>query len=199
MNERNDLDQLHRLADHAEHYASALPVERVRQLGDRRRHRRYGLNLAAALAVVAIGGGAVLSQTGTGRTAPDPVAPPTSAASAAPGPSVSPTPAARTLTERNLITAGDLPKPAGGGQIQEWSKNARPADQISACQRAPLEATATLTRSFRVSYPNAGQPEGPLANAPGIYTQALQFEDSESAMRGLKTYRDWVVGCPAFG
>lgn len=157
------------------------------------------MSLAAALAVVAIGGGAVLSQTGTGRTAPDPATPPTSAASAAPGPSVSPTPVARTLTKSNLITVSDLPRPDGDGQIQEWTENERPTNRVSVCQQplATLGATAMLTRNFTVFYPSARLPDGPLANAPSIYTQALQFANLKSAEQALQTYRGWVTNCRA--
>jgi hypothetical protein len=202
MNERDPLDRLHLLSDEAERYANPLPAERVRQLGTQRRRRRHGLGVAAALAVIAIGGGAVLSQTGTGRLQPNPATTPTAVVSASPEPSTSPgaTPLAtpspsrsvRSMGPDNLISASDLFK-ATDGKIEEWPENARPEDRVSVCQKSltDLGATSVLSRNFAA----APTPSGRLRRAPNVYTLALQFSDAQAAMTGLQTYRDWVVSC----
>lgn len=204
MNDRDPLDRLHLLSDEAERYANPLPAERIRQLGTQRRRRRHGLGLAAALAAVAIGGGAVLSQTGTGRLQPDPATTPTAVVSASPAPptspSATPTPtpspsrSARSMNADNLISASDLFK-ATDGKIEEWHENARPADQVSVCQKSSPElgATSVLSRNFAA----APTPSGRLALAPNLYVQALQFPDAAAAEQADQTYRKWVLSCRA--
>ena len=109
-------------------------------------------------------------------------------------------PQGRTITEGNLMTAADLPAPIGGGKVIETDHNARSLDQLSICQRQPLEtlgASAIRSRSFRARYPSGDHPfpPSPLDEEPDRYVVALQFADSSTAERAKWTYQSWVTNC----
>ena len=109
-------------------------------------------------------------------------------------------PQGRTIAEGNLMTAADLPAPIGGGKVIETDHNARSLDQLSICQRQPLEtlgASAIRSRSFRARYPSGDHPfpPSPLDEEPDRYVVALQFADSSTAERAKWTYQSWVTDC----
>jgi hypothetical protein len=114
-------------------------------------------------------------------------------------PSPEPTPSVvRTVTDANLISAEDLPVPSDG-EIKEFTKNARPADQSSICQHplAELGATAMVSRSFKYTYGYSPKPTSkvPLANEPSTYTFALQFGSPSTAEQARQTYKSWIDTC----
>jgi hypothetical protein len=124
--------------------------------------------------------------------------------SPAPGPTPGPTSSTpqqeRTITAANLITSADLPSAIGGGKVIKYSHNARRLDQLSICQRQPLEAlgaTAIKSRSFQVRYPSSERPfpRSPLDDEPDRYGVALQFADPGAAQRAKSIYETWVINC----
>jgi len=181
------------LVETVEHETHPLPVEEVRARGTRRRRRRHAAVAGGILAVaLVVGAGAVLDGAARSSLDPPPVAN-SGAVTAAPSP-------VRTLTGANLVAASDLPRPDGGGRVREYAGNARPADRVSICLADGLRslgATATLSRSFKESYPNQPALEGPLANEPSSYAVALQFPDEAAAAAAMRTYKGWVEDCRA--
>jgi hypothetical protein len=201
MPERDPLAQLRQLARQGEDLAQPLPVERVRQLGNRRRTRRRTGMIAAAVAAVVIAGGVIAAQgVLRGDPGPGPVATPTTTP---PAHTPSPTPD-RTVTEANLITAEEVPQ-QGEESFAETAKGAgRPAGQITVClpdgALSGLGATAIIGRNFRRDHVFDGStnpPESPFGTDPTIYTQALQFGSAADASAAYRTYRDWLDTCAA--
>ena len=153
MTDRDELDKLTDLAREGEDYATPWPAERVRQLGARRRTRRYATTVAAAVVTVLVAGSvAVGSGVLRTDTAPDPVATPTAIpTSAEPTPSPSPV---RTVTEINLIKAGGIPKLGKERYTETAPELGRRPAEVTAClrnsQAGQLRATATVNRNFRL-------------------------------------------------
>jgi hypothetical protein len=122
-----------------------------------------------------------------------------------PAPSGStPTPAARTLSNANLIKAGDLPPPIGGGKVISYDRNARSLDELSICQTQPLTAlgaSAIKSRSFQSRYPSGDRPfaRSSLDDEPDSYAVALQFSDPTAAARAKSAIEGWVSNCIAGG
>jgi hypothetical protein len=122
-----------------------------------------------------------------------------------PAPSGSiPTPAARTLSNANLIKAGDLPPPIGGGKVISYDRNARSLDELSICQTQPLNAlgaSAIKSRSFQSRYPSGDRPfaRSSLDDEPDSYAVALQFSDPAAAARAKSAIEGWVSNCIAGG
>ena len=106
----------------------------------------------------------------------------------------------RTITDANLITAGDLPPAIGDGKVTEYDRNARSLNQLSICQPEPLSAlgpTAIKSRSFHARYRSGDRPfpRSSLDDEPDRYTVALQFSDPAAAQRAKSIYENWVTGC----
>lgn len=212
MSSDRKLPELSELARSAERRARPLPPEQVRRLSTRRRQRRTALAVAAA--VVTVGGGLGLSQLGSLRTEPVPVASPTaSAASSAPSPTASaatspepsdpsPTstdPPSRALTRANLLKPSDVPWP--GEHLLEVTTAVgvgRP-EQASACfpadGLAALGADQVLSRSYLFRRTGA-EPEPPdPGEEPSIYSAALQFGEAAAAKDAYAQIVGWRSGC----
>jgi hypothetical protein len=122
-----------------------------------------------------------------------------------PAPSGSaPSPAARTLSNANLIKAADLPPPIGGGKMISYDHNARSLDELSICQTQPLTAlgaSAIKSRSFQSRYPSGDRPfaRSSLDDEPDSYAVALQFSDPAAAARAKSAIEGWVSNCIAGG
>lgn len=117
---------------------------------------------------------------------PDPPGPPTP----------SPT---RTVTEANLLTVADIPRPQGDGTIRSYDKNARPLNSVSVCQQDldQLGATSTAYAAFK-QFGGIAPKEGskdPLANEPDVYALALQLPSAQAAIQARETYKSWVDTC----
>jgi hypothetical protein len=199
MPERDPFTQLRQLARQGEDLAQPLPVERVRQLGNRRRARRRTGMIAAAVAAVVIAGGVIAGQgVLRGDLGPGPVATPKTTP---PAPTPSPTPA-RTVTEANLITADEVPRQGEESFTETAEGVGRPADQVTVClpdgALNQLGATGIIGRNFRRDHLSDGStnpPEAPFGADPTIYTQALQFDSAADASAAYRTYRDWLDTC----
>jgi len=201
MPEHDPFAQLRQLARQGEDLARPLPVERVRQIGNRRRTRRRTGMIAAAVAAVVIAGGVIAGQgLLRGDPGPGPVATPKTTP---PAPTPSPTPAG-TVTEANLITADEVPQ-QGEESFAETAKGVgRPADQVTVCLPdgavSGLGATEIIGRNFRRDHLFDGSinpPEVPFGADPTIYTQALQFDSAADASAAYRTYRGWLDTCAA--
>lgn len=200
--DRDPVPGLDQLAREAQAYARPLPPARVRALGTRRRRRRHLALAVAAAAVAVVGGGAVLAATGglSQLRPPSPAGPPTLSAVPA-----SPSPAARTVTEANLLQAGDIPIEPGQAEVVVAPAGVgRSPDTSSACIPESLDAlgaTAMVTRNFayRLEYGpgESPDPDAPGAGQPAVYTQALQFPDRSAAQQAVRTYQGWLDDCPA--
>jgi hypothetical protein len=122
-----------------------------------------------------------------------------------PEPSGSTTPPqVRTLTDANVIKAGDLPRPIGRGKVISYDRHARPLDQLLICQTQSLKALGALeikSRSFRSDYPSGAQPfpRSSLDKEPDRYAVALQFADPAAAQRAKYAVEGWVINCAAGG
>jgi hypothetical protein len=201
MPEHDPFAQLRRLARQGEDLAQPLPVERVRQLGDRRRTRRRTGMIAAAVAAIVIAGGAIAGQgLLRGDRSPGPAVTPSATPPALPP---SPTPA-RTVTEANLITADEVPR-LGEERFAETAEDVgRPAEQVTVClpegALSQLRASEIVGRNFRRDHRFDGStnpPAEPFGSDPTIYTQALQFESAADAAAAYRTYRGWLDTCAA--
>jgi hypothetical protein len=211
MPERDPFVQLRQLAGQGEDLARPLPVERVRQLGNRRRTRRRTGMIAAAVAAVVIAGGVIAGQgVLRGDRSPEPVATPTAAPTAPTTPTETPSAttasptAGRTVTEANLITAEEVPRLDEESFAETDSGVGRPADQVTVClpdgALNQLGATEILGRNFRrvrLTDGSTNPPTEPFGSEPTIYTQALQFDSAAHASAAYRTYRGWLDGCAA--
>lgn len=117
-----------------------------------------------------------------------------------PEPTPTPTPApTRMVTEANLLTVADIPRPQGNGTIRTYDKQARPLNEISVCQQdlAQLGATANKHASFKQFGGIAPKPgsEAPLADEPDVYAVALQFPGHQAAIQARETYKSWIDTC----
>jgi hypothetical protein len=115
-----------------------------------------------------------------------------------------PSPAARTLSNANLIKASDLPPPIGGGKMISYDRNARSLDQLSICQAQPLNAlgaSATKSRSFQSRFASGDRPfpRSSLDDEPDSYAVALQFSDPAAAAQAKSAVEGWVSDCVAGG
>lgn len=111
-------------------------------------------------------------------------------------PSLSPT---RTVTDANLLTVADIPRPQGDGTIRTYAKNARPLAAISVCQQdlAQLGATSTVNTAYKQFGGIAPKPgsKAPLADEPDLYAVALQFPSPQAAIQARETFKSWVDTC----
>ncbi|HET9873092.1 MAG TPA: hypothetical protein VFP89_10935 [Propionibacteriaceae bacterium] len=193
MAERDPLRELSELAQIGEQYADPLPPGVVRAKGTQRRRRRHALATAAVATVVAVMGGAVLSQTGlTPDNRPNPAATP--AVTAVPA-TPTPTPARR-LTADDLLTTAEVPLVPGAGRVVVTDPSVgRQPDQLSACQAGSAEdlgAVQKLARNFHQE-----SADRPPVTSPDIYTLTLQFESVSDAAAALATYTEWLRTCPS--
>ncbi len=178
-------------------------------LPERRRTRRNIALAAAAVAILAVGGGILLSRFMPGPDpAPDPVGTP-SVASASPSPagtpssgSVSPTPATRELTEANLLTADDIPAEGEETYTETPEGVGRGPQELTVCRPegtgSEIGAEDVLGRNFRLRTLADGgpaTPEPPVGSDPTIYTQALQFDSADAARAAYETYQGWLESC----
>ncbi len=194
MAEHDPLLGLEDLAAYGEQQAHPMPASRVRQLGTQRRHRRYALTVATAAVLVALGGGAIASQLGTGTTqVPNPATTPT--ITAVPSP-------ARTVSTANLLSTDDVPLMIKTDEVVITDPGVgRSDDTSSVCVPDGLEAlgaTAMVSRNFRVEVNDPDftpDPSDPLYQQPSVYTQALQFADADQAEQARRTYQRWVEDC----
>lgn len=191
MTDRDPVTDLRQLARAGEEAARPMPAERARQLGDRRRTRRQVGRGVAAVALVVVAGGAVLSQGGLGLDRTPQAGETPSVASPVPE---------RTVTEANLITAAQVP--VVGRERFEEAPPRRAADQVTVCvpDQGPdqLGGTGVVSRSFRLARRADGlanKPRGTLAPEPTVYTQAWQFSSPATAFRAYQTYRSWLEDC----
>jgi hypothetical protein len=123
--------------------------------------------------------------------APPPTAGPSSSAAS---------PQVRAITNANLIKPADLPSPIGGGKVIEFHRNARSLDQLSICQRQPLDAlgaSAIKSRSFQDRYARGNRPfpHSSLTAEPDSYAVVLQFSDATAAQRAKLIYDSWLTSC----
>jgi hypothetical protein len=103
-----------------------------------------------------------------------------SSPASSPGPSSSAvSPPVRTITEANLIAAGDLPPPMGGGKTIEYRRDARSLDQLSICQGfgwSPVVADPAQAEVSEVVY----QPEG--SQGPSAFHESVGLTILEERM-----------------
>ncbi len=220
-----DLDDLeHRLqglAVEVERTTTPVEPERVRRLGDRRRHRRHALTAAAAVVVAGLAGGVVLSQTpglttqvpppvASGPTAvpvPVPTAPAPSASTSVPAPtdptaSGGPTPSATspsspdpTSETRRLGTANLLRAgdvPTSGGPALEVAPQGTGRDLDEVSVCIP-DGLSVLGATDTA----ARDFRYPEQERPAIQTVALQFVDAAAAREAEQTVENWVDDCVA--
>lgn len=201
MADHDPLTDLRQLARAGEQAARPLSAQRTRALGDRRRARRQvGLG-AAAVALAAVAGGAVLSLTGLGLDgSPEPAQTPR-VVTASPQPT-------RTLTPANLIGPEQVPT-YGPERVGIAAPGlGRPTDQSSPCipnGLSELGATTVLSRNFHYLDPAArggvgrapsGAPTPQASKVPpSVYTTALQFADPAAAQRAYDQVVAWRDGC----
>jgi hypothetical protein len=201
MPERDPFTQMRQLARQGEDLAQPMPVERLRQLGNRRRTRRRTGMVAVAVAAVVIAGGAIAGQgLLRGDPRPGPAATPTTTPATI---TPSPTPA-RTVTEANLITADEVRRMGEKSFTETAQSVGRPADQVTVClpdgALSRLGVTEIIGRNFRRNHLFDGStnpPEAPFGSDPTIYTQALQFGSAADTTAVYRTYRAWLDTCAA--
>ena len=201
MAEHDPLDDLRDVLRGGETSATPLPIQRVRQLGHRRRVRRRIATSALALALLAGGGAAVSSAIADREHRPDPATIQTAVPSPPPFSAPAPPPT-RTVTGTNLLRPSDLAV-SGDVSVREYQRSARPVDEVSVCQRQTwqeLGALAQVSRSYQQTADPAASttpdPEDPLATIPTAYAVAAQFSEPAAATRARQTYHDWVASCP---
>ena len=189
----HDLERrLQGLAVEVERTATPIEPERVRRLGNRRRHRRHALTAAAAVVVAGLAGGVALSQTpGLSTQVPPPVASNPTAVPSTSGPTTAdPTSEPRALGSANLLRASDVPTSGGPSLEVAPSGTGRDLDEVSACipdGLSVLGATDTAARDFRY----------PEQERPAIQTVALQFADAAAARGAEQMVTGWVDDCVA--
>ncbi|MFC7626044.1 hypothetical protein [Microlunatus sp. GCM10028923] len=109
-----------------------------------------------------------------------------------------PTPS-RSLTDKNLLRASDLPK-YEGLEPQEYKRSARPSTRPSTCLQSleTLGAVDFKTRSFnyKITDPQSSpDTSDPLYGQPTRYASALQFENEEQAKEAYETVSGWIENC----
>lgn len=186
MADRDPLFDLPDLAAYAEDHTTPPPPENIRARGAQRRHRRHVGAVAATVAAVLIGGGAVFSQTGLlGDQSVDP----------APQPSVTAVPSvpgvSQGLSAANLPTSFDLEL----NYPKEWlvgdttsGPGTNPPSRCLGGDPSTLGATTIVTRSYSLA-------ESTMENSANAV--ALEFADDASAATAYQTLQEWVDDCPA--